>query len=211
MAGQYADDETELFYNYYRFYDPKTGRYVTSDPIGLDGGMNTYGYVGASPLLKIDPLGLAEWDATYYTLGGGVDYYGFTAGYTHWWYKLTTDCDNPDRTKNTAQVMALTPNAGVSLSLAVFGRFSGGRGEGTFEDHSGARPNVYAFQGGYAAGVATVALFYSPHGHVKMGQSTGDISGWGISTDMLSAITSGGISILESTDRSDCDCSSDEF
>ena len=42
MAGQYADDETGLFYNYYRFYDPKTGRYVTSDPLGLNDGTNPY-------------------------------------------------------------------------------------------------------------------------------------------------------------------------
>ncbi|WP_131668271.1 RHS repeat domain-containing protein [Psychrobacter pygoscelis] len=58
MAGQYADDETGLFYNYYRFYDPKTGRYVTSDPIGLGGGMNTYGYVGGNALGLVDPYGL---------------------------------------------------------------------------------------------------------------------------------------------------------
>ncbi|WP_131668267.1 RHS repeat-associated core domain-containing protein [Psychrobacter pygoscelis] len=57
-AGQYADDETGLFYNYYRFYDPKSGRYVTSDPIGLDGGMNTYGYVGGNALGLVDPYGL---------------------------------------------------------------------------------------------------------------------------------------------------------
>ncbi len=58
MAGQYFDSESELFYKYFRYYDPKTGRYVTSDPIGLEGGLNTFGYVGGSPLHFIDSLGL---------------------------------------------------------------------------------------------------------------------------------------------------------
>jgi len=46
-------------YNYFRDYDPAIGRYVESDPAGLIGGLNTYGYVGARPLALIDPWGLA--------------------------------------------------------------------------------------------------------------------------------------------------------
>ncbi|WP_354398731.1 RHS repeat-associated core domain-containing protein [Variovorax sp. OAS795] len=58
--GQYADEESGLFYNYFRSYDARTGRYSQPDPMGLKGGWNQFGYVGANPLIYLDPTGLEK-------------------------------------------------------------------------------------------------------------------------------------------------------
>jgi uncharacterized protein RhaS with RHS repeats len=57
----------------YRDLDPATGRYVESDPLGLPGGLNTYGYVGANPIRYIDPYGL--------TCSSNYEFF------TDWWFQ----------------------------------------------------------------------------------------------------------------------------
>lgn len=57
-AGQYYDQEAGLNYNYFRDYEPGPGRYVESDPTGLNGGLSTYAYAVSNPLRLSDPFGL---------------------------------------------------------------------------------------------------------------------------------------------------------
>ncbi len=80
FPGQYYDRETNFNYNYFRDYDPSTGRYIQADPLGITTtprpttttGLNhLYTYARSSPLLFVDPLGLRPYDF-HIGYGGGV-------------------------------------------------------------------------------------------------------------------------------------------
>ena len=60
FARQYTDDESGLAYNRFRYYDPQSGNYLASDPIGLNGGETPYAYVH-NPMESIDPFGLTSY------------------------------------------------------------------------------------------------------------------------------------------------------
>jgi RHS repeat-associated protein len=70
--GRYFDKETNLNYNYFRDYDPAVGRYVQSDPIGLEGDINTYTYVANNPIWATDPTGLQAQALAPIVIGGGI-------------------------------------------------------------------------------------------------------------------------------------------
>ena len=63
FPGQYFDDESKLHYNWWRYYQPDTGRYVTGDPTGLNGGTNVYIYAYSTPVIQIDFTGLKPGDS----------------------------------------------------------------------------------------------------------------------------------------------------
>ncbi|WP_176203180.1 RHS repeat-associated core domain-containing protein, partial [Salmonella enterica] len=72
LPGQQYDEESGLYYNRHRYYNPGQGRYITQDPIGLDGGWNPYMYP-LNPVQGIDPLGLDAIQINY-------DYYPVNTG-----------------------------------------------------------------------------------------------------------------------------------
>jgi RHS repeat-associated protein len=119
FPGHYADQETGLHYNYNRYYDPQTGRYLTADPIGLADSLNPYLYVHGNPVNGFDPLGL-------YVLGifvgGSKGEIGAADGsvaflFDQWDWTFATDVQltgGPQVTADLAAGLIIAPGADLS-------------------------------------------------------------------------------------------------
>jgi RHS repeat-associated protein len=84
LPGQYHDEETGLHYNYYRYYYPKKGKYVTPDPIGLFGGLHLYAYTANNPIDSSDPFGLTSFlEFRYRSIVKCIDKFGSEISQCH--------------------------------------------------------------------------------------------------------------------------------
>ena len=176
FPGQYKDGESGLYYNWHRYYDPNIGRYITSDPIGLGGGLNTYGYVSANPLINIDPRGLIEWEGSVTTGAGASKILGvmiLSADLT------TKECIGGF--KHRVKVGAVF--AGLDLGIT---RYDGSSGNYTFKDKwSFVFPGASSFNGeafissigggigDYGASATIIALGDAISGSASTGDAVG--------------------------------------
>jgi RHS repeat-associated protein len=72
FTGREYDKETGLYYYRARYYNPQIGRFLQTDPVGYDAGMNWYAYCGNSPIGLTDPSGLwASYTFQWVETGGG--------------------------------------------------------------------------------------------------------------------------------------------
>ena len=125
FPGQYFDAETGLHYNWMRYYDPNTGRYIASDPIRLNGGINFYVYSAGSPIRWIDSYGLClslsdQWiDVIAGGVGGGFS--GFVTGGP--WGAATGIVLGAGGTYITQQL--LLNNVGGKVAVGLVGGYAG--------------------------------------------------------------------------------------
>jgi len=96
FPGQYLDQESGLQYNYFRTYESATGRYIESDPIGLQGGGATFAYVSSNPRARVDFYGTfttVPFEPRGGEVGGTTICDGYFLTYELYWKEpCTIDC-----------------------------------------------------------------------------------------------------------------------
>jgi RHS repeat-associated protein len=126
LPGQYFDAETGLHQNWHRDYDPSLGRYLQSDPIGLDGGLSTYGYASQNPLVRVDPMGLVDWTGSF---GGAAAVDGVGGGV--FFFSLESECKCNKKVVIEGTAFALAAGIGAK---AVQSKYTGTGGGAAFHD-----------------------------------------------------------------------------
>ncbi len=177
LPGQYFDAETGHWYNMFRTYDGTEGRYLESDPIGLNGGFNTYAYSENSPLIFVDPLGLVDWSGTGQAFagvaGGGAGFFKFD---------LTSEC------KDGKQVHATV--AASALALGVGLKFTGSASAVSLHDYTDT-PNAETLEGAFGIiGVSSVVGAGGSFGKIKIGHAR---SNFGLSGPIYGLDISAGV------------------
>ncbi len=145
MPGQYFDAETGLHYNYFRDYDPSTGRYIKSDPVGLEGGLNTYAYVSSNPVGAVDPYGLLDFNAS---VGAGGSFHVGPVG-----LGATTSIAGD----TTGRICIVTQICGT-FGMGIFGNvgISGGIGTGALCEGASPSGGLFAEGGAGIAGSGSI-------------------------------------------------------
>jgi RHS repeat-associated protein len=116
FPGQFYDLETGSHYNYHRYYQPRSGRYVTPDPIGIKGGINLFAYAKENPLKFTDPFGLWIYKGYCRFISGGE---GIGAGQLR--CRVWTECRS-DGYREIGELVAVFGGitAGLPASVTYF-------------------------------------------------------------------------------------------
>ncbi len=203
FPGQYFDEETQFHYNGFRYYHSGTGRYGSSDRIGLNGGLNTYSYADTNPVTLSDPLGLYTWSGT--ISGGEFAAFGAVGIY---YMELESQCVNGKK----ARVKVLGFGGGIGAGVRGPKRFPlpSGKFPGTpiqFDDFRiSGEIDPHVFEGDFqTAGGGVQPIWGFSTTKIKCGQARASDTGFGFGLNLgASAVIVGDCSVLGSPQFESC-------